>query len=344
MRKTVRAIQGQIIAEGALHEAEIIISDNTDIAEKKVDASQFKEKNMRHISNTGNIGFARSVNKLILEAKGEYVWLLSDDDIVLDSAIKSILDYLKNQQDSHINYLTFYSGAGWERKRDYNLYFKNCARHYFVNGSDFLEKYWLNTVFISVNIFHREKMISHAEKNNLFSMFNDTYHHALLIISFIDRFGACQIMPETLLFDSSPPKLYTSYNSVSVPVSDYTKLFTQLKSLGINKKCLAGIEKEINRSILSSGLELAVRKIEIDDEFDYAVAYEKVIKQRELPVSTRAKAGFIWLLFKFPKKISRVAVRALYAAEGKKQRYEAVRRESLQWHEDIQKNKITNWF
>jgi len=341
LQKTVEEIQKQIIACQALDMVEILISDNTDNNAMKIDGSEFKgRKNVRYMSNNGNIGYARSVNKLTLEARGEYVWLLADDDIVLESAVQSILECLEQQKEP-IYYLTFYSGVIRNGVRDGNVYFKNCSQHYFVDGRDFLEKYWLNIIFISVNIFHRATVISHAEKYGLFQNINDVYQHALFCISFIHTFGHVQIIQKTLLVDSQAEKIYTPYHSVNIPVLDYVKLLTQLKNLDIDKRCMTVIKKDIDSSILSNGLKFVIRRIETDDKFDYSAEYVKVVKNEKLYFSSRVKAAFIYLLLKCNKLLSKSVIRAIYILRGRKNFYKTIRQESIDWYENnLKKEKI----
>ena len=338
--KTVKTIQGQIIASRALDRVEILISDNTDEDNLKVDPAAWQDTNIRYVSNEGNIGYARNLNKLIRNARGKYVWFLADDDSILESAVESILQCLENQKLKAINYLTFYSGAVWDGVRDENFYFKNCTQHYFAEGRDFLEKYWLNCIFVSVNIFDREKMISHAEKHNIFNNINDVYQNSLLCISFINAYGHVQIIPKTLVFDSYARKLYTPFNSVSIPVLDYVKLLLQLKNLDVDKACLQKIKKDVDASLLSNGVRFVIRKIETGDTFDYAAEYRKVIGNKELYLSSRAKAGFVYLLFKCNTMVSKPIVKALYRIRRKKNLYEHTRQESISWYEDLKKIKV----
>jgi len=339
LQKTVNTIQGQVIAANALHKVEILISDNTDTESLRIDPGVFPYENIRYMSNKGNIGYARNVNKLIVEAQGQYVWLLADDDIVLESAVQSIVDSLEAQKEP-IYYLTFYSGAVWGGVRDDNFYFKNCTQHYFAEGKDFLEKYWRSIIFISVNIFHREKMISHARQHDLFNNRNDVYQNSLMGISFVDTFGHVKIIPKTLLFDSYDQKLYTPFNSVSVPVLEYVKLLTQLGDLGVNKVCLASVKKDVDSSILSNGLRLVIRKIETADEFDYAAEFRKVINNKKLFLSSRIRARLIYTLFQWSPLVVRPMVKLIYMLKGKAALYATMRKENIDWYKEIQKKNV----
>lgn len=340
LQKTLHTIERQIEAAAVADKVEIVVSDNTDEDNLKVDPAVWQDKNIRYLSNEGNIGYARNLNKLIHNARGKYVWFLADDDIVLESAVESVVRCLENQEHNIVNYLTFYSGAVWDGGRDDNFYFKNCTQHYFEEGREFLEKYWLNCIFVSVNIFHREKMISHAEKHNIFKNINDVYQNSLLCISFINAYGHVQIIPKTLLLGSYNRKLYTPLNSIRIPVHEYVKLLLQLKNLGVEDTCLKRIKKDVDSSILSNGVRFVIRKIETGDEFDYASEYRKVIANKELYLSSRMKAGLVYLLFQCNTILSKPIVKIIYLMRGKTDLYEHTRQESISWYEDLKKEKI----
>ena len=339
LQKTLDTIERQIEAAGVSNKVEIVVSDNTDVDDLRLPASVVNRMSIRYLSNEGNIGYARNVNKLITEACGQYVWLLADDDMVQEGAVQCIVACLEWQKDP-INYLTFYSGAVWGGETDDNFYFKNCTQHYFANGKDFLQKYWRNVIFISVNVFHRGNIVSHAKEHGLFENRNDVYQNSLMGLSLIDRLGHVQVIPKTLVFDSYDKKLYSPFNSVSVPVLEYVKLLTQLRALGVHRACLREIKKDVDASILSNGLRFVIRKMETTDEFDYAAEYRKVIGNKELYASSRAKAVFVYALFKLNPMVVKPLVKFLYAMKGKTNLYEALRKDSIYWYQEMQKKSI----
>ena len=63
-------------------EIEIIISDNSDFNHLERNKSLAIYDNIHYSHNEKNIGFAANVLKCIEQAKGDYIWIISDDDVV----------------------------------------------------------------------------------------------------------------------------------------------------------------------------------------------------------------------------------------------------------------------
>ncbi|MDS3842651.1 glycosyltransferase family 2 protein, partial [Staphylococcus hominis] len=81
---------------------EIILVDdniNSDISndvKKLVD--ELNDKRIKYIKNKQNIGGAKSRNKAIKIAKGDYITFLDDDDFYLKDKLKKQVDYLENNE------------------------------------------------------------------------------------------------------------------------------------------------------------------------------------------------------------------------------------------------------
>lgn len=92
--KTIEACISSFINQ-TTPETEIIVSDNcsSDGTESVISTLQKKYPNkIRYHRNAENIGMDRNFDNAVRISKGAYVWILSDDDIVVDSeAIKKIL-------------------------------------------------------------------------------------------------------------------------------------------------------------------------------------------------------------------------------------------------------------
>ena len=92
---------------------EIIVIDNNssdgsvDALEKiKNQISKIKNTNqiLKIIKNKENKGFGRANNQAVAEAQGKYILLLNSDIVVLDNAIKKLLDFYKHN-DNQIHFL-----------------------------------------------------------------------------------------------------------------------------------------------------------------------------------------------------------------------------------------------
>jgi hypothetical protein len=206
------------IKKNKLHNnVEILISENTnDVSQliKNQYLQKFKYFRITILRNKGNIGYAASLNKLIFYAKGKFCWLLSDDDFGKNNTLKSIIFSIK--KNPLVDYFTFKTDSlinGKINKAD--LHFKDLLNHkksfsnyLLINGNDFLKKYWLSVIFISVNIFNTRKMKSHIIKNKFQKITNIAYHNSLLCLTFIKNKKVCIIL-DALLTDVYGNKNYS---------------------------------------------------------------------------------------------------------------------------------------
>lgn len=89
-------------------EVEILVSDNASSDETEVMMRKYsKEKNIRYYRNSENLGMDRNFLNCLQKARGEYVHLLSDDDILLPGAIKKILSLIDKEKPDYINLNSF---------------------------------------------------------------------------------------------------------------------------------------------------------------------------------------------------------------------------------------------
>ena len=79
---------------------EICISDNNSNGNVDEIINNFKKKlNINFNKNSENIGHGRNFLKAVSMARGEYVWTLGNDDLILPNTltkIKTLLDYNRN--------------------------------------------------------------------------------------------------------------------------------------------------------------------------------------------------------------------------------------------------------
>lgn len=81
---------------------EILVSDNasTDNTCSIIDEYISKSKiTITYICNDANVGYDRNVDNLFKHAKGEFVWLLGDDDYLADGAITKFFELIKKHHD-----------------------------------------------------------------------------------------------------------------------------------------------------------------------------------------------------------------------------------------------------
>ena len=303
--KTLSTIINQLKVNNFQNNVEIVIADNTDVESLKIKSELLSYKNVHYMNNDGNIGYANNINKLIKNAKGEYVWLLSDDDFISDNAVSIIIQTLNSGK--RINYLTFYTGGCFQGKLfDDNIYFKEMSKTYFDNGIEFLDLYWQSIIFVSCNIFNRNELICHAEKYSLFDNINEVFQNSLLCISFINNNGFVMVIPDVLVNDNYGNKEYSVRTEIDVPILKNIKLLYQFKDLNVSPVVCASLKDIIIKNICFYGLRSLIRYIEFDghseikNEFRYIC---KNIKDRDIQKESR-KIYLIFLLNRFIAKIA----------------------------------------
>jgi len=335
---TLKALLAQLRESGAPGVAEIVVSDNTDDEALRISPDELKDGAIRYVRNEGNLGYARNINSLIGKAAGKYVWLLSDDDFVQAGAVAGILACLGGQQE--INYLTFFTGAAFEGKVfDENFYFKDLGEDYFPAGDEFLAKYWLSIIFVSCNVFDREKMLRHAAANGLFNDINDVYQNSLLCISFISRHGSVKVVKKTLLIDNYGNKAYSRATAIEAPIHQYIKLWRQLAKL-TGRRAVAPLLRDVSSSVLRHGLRFAVHHAEGVSDFDFLPEFLKVAEDRSLPFSLRARAYFVCALLKAHRKAAKAALKLISASGLIRLDYEKLKAEALAFEAGEKQQKM----
>lgn len=103
LRQTLDSIMKQRV-EGM----EVIVSDNASTDGTEDMMKEYCEKNnIRYFRNTENLGMDKNFLNCLQKAEGEYIHLLSDDDILLPGAVEKILDLIEKEKPDYINLNSF---------------------------------------------------------------------------------------------------------------------------------------------------------------------------------------------------------------------------------------------
>ena len=132
-----------ILVQTDADDVEVIVSDNASTDGTAEYLSTTDDTHLRWWTNDENIGGDRNFLKCVAKAKGEYVWLFGDDDIMPAGAVGRVVDFLRRQNPALL--------ISVDRDFDACLYDDYCAMLKDV-GDDFL----LAHTLISANVFRRE--------------------------------------------------------------------------------------------------------------------------------------------------------------------------------------------
>ena len=94
LKELLPAILGQTSTVCA--EVEVAVSDNASTDGTADYLRSLEHPILRWWTNETNIGGDRNFLKCVAEARGEYVWLFGDDDLMPEGAVASVLDFLRD--------------------------------------------------------------------------------------------------------------------------------------------------------------------------------------------------------------------------------------------------------
>ena len=84
----------------SLDTAEVIISDNASRDKTKDIVNKYKKKlKLKYIRNIYNLGMAKNIINCTKYAKGEFIWILGDDDLLFNNSLREINKLINKHSD-----------------------------------------------------------------------------------------------------------------------------------------------------------------------------------------------------------------------------------------------------
>lgn len=138
-------------------EVEILVSDNasTDKTSEIIGEYQRKYSFVRYFCNDENLGADRNFDLAVRRSSGEYVWLFSDDDIMVPGAIKKAISVLKNYPKLAAIFVNWGNYNPNLKKHNIKRNVNIQKDMLFITADDFLSTVKLNAIFVSSNIIRR---------------------------------------------------------------------------------------------------------------------------------------------------------------------------------------------
>ena len=98
------------VSANVLGQIEIIVCDNCSDDETPVVVNRFLDQiNIRYYRNSSNVGMLGNLAQTVSFARGDYVWLIGDDDLLHQGALEKILDIVEQHYPDLINVNYAYS-------------------------------------------------------------------------------------------------------------------------------------------------------------------------------------------------------------------------------------------
>lgn len=148
---------------------EIVISDNasTDETYTIVQRYQSQFPQIKYYKNEINKGIDFNIYKVAALSMGEYVYFLSDDDIMLPNSLNQMIALIQEHQDVSFFYI---NGIGFTYNESHQkTYFKypvinELQDKMFDDKNDFISFLKLQITFVSAFLFHRKSWNMNADK------------------------------------------------------------------------------------------------------------------------------------------------------------------------------------
>lgn len=233
--------------------SEVVISDNGS-CDGTVDAvrafiAAHPNVQVRLVSHATNVGFDRNVLDVVSNARGEYCWLLGDDDVPREGAVARIISELSQHRDL-VHLLV--NHARFDVSRNAITKARMVAMAYDVDpatASDFFfqpcpppsyfRRLGTNVITLSANVVHRARWLEAAAGAENFVGTNMI--HVFVIAAMLSRPGRTRFIA-TPLYDYACNNHRPWSNDVW---HDYhTRVYSWLRQLGYDSVRLSEVEAE----------------------------------------------------------------------------------------------------
>lgn len=225
---------------------EILISDNasTDGTEEFVKFIQKENPSIKYYKNAQNLGFDGNFLNCFEKAQGKYVMLLSDDDVLLDGAIDSILEALKCAPICmHLNSSELISQVPLEYEK---IRYEEEGILYFDDRNDFIKKIGIMCTFVSSLVFKTDLVRAVPNKEKYFKS-NILQSHVLF-----------EIMKNEGIYLVNTQNCLAAKGNHTVKYDIFRTWIKNYSDLMLDTAISCGFKKEVMEEVLEQELDSTV--------------------------------------------------------------------------------------
>lgn len=163
LEETLKSVVSEVLSQkDADNSIDVIICDNasSDTTQKLCMEFCKKYEFIKYILNEKNVGIDRNMQKCTTLGSGDYVQILSDDDILIPGSLQRIFEMI----DQHKPVFLFLNGGSFEgnfnKKNKLDSVFDTSNDIIFDDKDEFVEKLWIWATFVSSYVFRRDVWLS----------------------------------------------------------------------------------------------------------------------------------------------------------------------------------------
>lgn len=175
LKKCIELIMNEVLGKNI----EILVSDNASLDNTEVVMKEILNTypQIMYYRNSENIGPDRNFLNCFEKAKGEYVWLIGDDDMLLPDAMDSILEALsKKPVFLHLNTSTLISD---EPLKYVNARMEDEGILEYIDKNEFFKKMSIHVTFLSALVLRTDLIQEISDKEKYIGTYFIQSHIAL---------------------------------------------------------------------------------------------------------------------------------------------------------------------
>lgn len=188
LKKNILLLLPQLTDECKL----LIIDNHSDVPVDetlKLVLSEYAHINCKIIRNKVNIGGNANIIRCFEMCETEWLWVLGDDDIVKEDAVKTIISHIHKLND--YTFLNYYWVADNHPLRDKAIFTTGIEE--FIKNIDFMGFIG----FISSSIYNVSKVISEIRVG--YMMIASCHPHIAMLFASLKDSGKCALLPEQIV-------------------------------------------------------------------------------------------------------------------------------------------------
>lgn len=162
--KSLKVLLAMLIEQIHAEDVQIVVGNNasTDKTDELCKLYATSNMSFKYIKHDINLGFSKNVESVVKNADGEYLWILGDDDIPNDQAIKQILSATNEHK---VGWLLFNFIRNNEEE------FKKFTESDICNLNNLLKKAGIWSSFMSISVLKKDALqeLEKIPKNNYYA-------------------------------------------------------------------------------------------------------------------------------------------------------------------------------